>query len=307
MGKLTQSYPYEDILTHCFHIIFDINDEGAIYQAEDEWCDEIFDEIPNFALGKQKAQEISKDSPRKATKQGMKLLYQIKEIQEANLIYLNEIEDIKIEDKYLNRGEFGELILYYLLDKKLDKPQLISKIYFKDSYNSVVHGFDSVHFDKNTNELWLGESKFYKNKNSALTELAKDLSDHFNVDFFKQEFTIINNRFNDVGIENNEIKELIDPDTRFLSKLTKINACFFALFDSNVLNSFTYEKGTDYPSKTFLKNIEELVIDTRNSFDKKIMSYQNSENLKIYLFLFPVSSKHNLVKKLHQKLKKEQN
>ena len=79
----------------------------------------------------------------------------------------------------LKRGEFGELILYYLLQEKLGKPQLISKLYFKDSYNSVVHGFDAVHFDKISKELWIGESKFYKDKNSALRDLADDLNKHF--------------------------------------------------------------------------------------------------------------------------------
>ncbi|KGL39971.1 hypothetical protein BMT55_16645 [Listeria newyorkensis] len=306
MGKLTEHHLYEDIKTQCFHIVFDLNDNGEILQDEDGWCEEIFDEIPNFALGKAKAQEISQNSPRKAVKQGMKLLYKVKEVQEASIEYLGSEKAKDPEDKYLKRGEFGELILYYLLDKKLDKPQLISKIYFKDSYNSVVHGFDAVHFDRATNQLWLGESKFYKSKQSALTALSKDLSDHFNVEFFNQEFTIINNRFADLNIQNDHIKSLMDEGTRFLSRLVNINACFFALFDSSVLESFSYEEGTDEPTEAFLDRLEILVKDARENFNNKIESFQNKENLKIHLFLFPVQSKYDLVKKLHEKLKKEQ-
>lgn len=305
MGKLTEQYTYDDIGVHCFHIVFDIKDNGEIFQNEDDWCEEIFDEIPNFALGKAKAQEISRDSPRKAVKQGMKLLYHVKEVQEANVKYLNCKDKKHPEDKYLRRGEFGELILYYLLDKKLNKPQLISKIYFKDSYNSVVHGFDAVHYDKDTSQLWLGESKFYKSENSAITELSKDLNNHFNVDFFNQEFSIINNRFDDLGIKNDEIKALINPQTKHLSKLVNINACFFALFDSKILDSFSYEDGTDMPTEEFLDKIKISVQDTKNNFDKKTKEFKNKDKLKIHLFLFPVTSKYNLVKKLHEKLKKE--
>lgn len=307
MGKLTEIHPFDYIKSSCFHIVFDLDDNNKIYQNIEGWCEEIFDEIPNFALGKVKAQEISGDSPRKAVKQGMKLMYSIKEIQEASSKYLDGEKKKDSEDKYLRRGEFGELILYYLLVKKLNKPQLISKLYFKDSFNAVVHGFDAVHFDQETNQLWLGESKFYKNKNSALRELAKDLTEHFNVQFFNQEFTIIKSRFKDLGIENNQIENLIDPETKYLSKLVNINACFFALFDSKILETFSYNDGTDKVSQDFLDKLKISVEQTREDFEKKIKGFKNRENLKIHLFLFPVQSKYELVKKLHEKLKKEQN
>ncbi|MEG0293625.1 HamA C-terminal domain-containing protein [Enterococcus sp.] len=306
MGKLTDLHRYDDIQSHCFHIVFDLDDQNEIYQNIEGWCEEVFDEIPNFALGKAKAQEISYDSPRKAVRQAMKLMYNIKEIQEASSEYLVGEKKNDSEDKYLRRGEFGELILYYLLVKKFNKPQLISKLYFKDSFNAVVHGFDAVHFDPETKQLWLGESKFYKNKNSALNELAKDLTEHFNVKFFNQEFTIIKSRFKDLGIKDTEIENLIDPETKFLSKLVNINACFFALFDSKILETFSYNDGTDTISQEFLDKLKISVEQTRESFKEKIKDFKNTENLKIHLFLFPVQSKHQLVKKLHKKLKKEQ-
>lgn len=230
-----------DDKTHCFYISisFDLGDNGEIYQKIDDWSEDIFDDITNFVLGKSKALELVQDSPRKAHREGRRLLYNIDEVKSANEYYLSK-QYSKEDDRYLNRGEFGELILYHLLDRKLNKPQLISKLYFKDSFNAVVHGFDAVHYDTQNNDLWLGESQFYKDKNSALRELAKDLSNHFNVNFFNQEFTIISNRFSDLNIENEAIKQLIDPNTKFLSKMIKINTCFFALFDSKILESFEF-------------------------------------------------------------------
>jgi hypothetical protein len=304
-GKYTDYYQYDEILSHCFHIVFDIDESNNIVQNEKGWINEIFDAIPFFALGQNKALEISKDSPRKAVKQGIKLLYDVKEIREANKEYLTNPK-LKFDDKYLKRGEFGELILYYLLQEKLGKPQLISKIYFKDSYNSVVHGFDAVHFDKNSKELWIGESKFYIDKNSALRDLVDDLYKHFNIDFFNQEFTIIKRRFGDLGIQDDDISTLVDPQTKQLSKIININACFFALFDSKIVNSFSYEVGTDKPSQQFLDILKKAVEKTRVNFDSKISTYPYKDKLKIHLFLFPVNSKYKLIQALHEKLKREQ-
>ena len=304
-GKYTDYYQYDEISSHCFHIVFDLDGSNNIVQNEKGWIEEIFNSIPFFALGRDKAMEICEESPREAVRQGLKLLYDIKEIREANREYLTNPK-LKFDDKYLKRGEFGELILYYLLQEKLGKPQLISKLYFKDSYNSVVHGFDAVHFDKISKELWIGESKFYKDKNSALRDLADDLNKHFNIDFFNQEFTIIKRRFGDLGIQDDDISSLVDPKTKLLSKIININACFFALFDSGIVNSFSYEPGTDSPSQEFLEALKKSVENTKIAFDKLISTYSYKDNLKIHLFLFPVNSKYELIQSLHNKLKREQ-
>ena len=307
MNYLTNKYEYESIQTYCFHIVFDINDEGQVYQKIDEWNEEIFNEIPFFALGKKRALEISSESgPRKATRDGMELLYKVKEIKEANEYFISADEDA--EDRYLKRGEFGELILYYLLERQFNKPQLISKIYFKDSPSGMVHGFDAVHYDKERNELWIGESKFYKNLSKALQNLANDLSEHFNVNFFDSEFAIINNRLSDYYDDKevgDEIRELIKSST-FIQRLSNINACFFALFDSKILDNFKFnDSGNTH--NDFRDILEKFAKDTREKFEQKIKDFGNKDRLKINLFLFPVESKFKLIKQLHEELKREQN
>ena len=307
MNYLTNKYEYESIQTYCFHIVFDINDEGQVYQKIDEWNEEIFNEIPFFALGKKRALEISSESgPRKATRDGMELLYKVKEIKEANEYFISADEDT--EDRYLKRGEFGELILYYLLERQFDKPQLISKIYFKDSPSGMVHGFDAVHYDKEKNELWIGESKFYKSLSNALRDLANDLSEHFNVNFFDSEFAIINNRLSDYYDDkevSDEIRELIKSST-FIQRLSNINAWFFALFDSKILDNFKFNDSGN-AHNDFKDILEKFAKDTREKFEQKIKDFGNRDRLKINLFLFPVESKFKIVKQLHEKLKKEQN
>ena len=73
-----------------------------------------FGDIANFASRKPKALEFSKDSPRKAHKKVRRLFYKIDEIQNANEYYLGQ-KYSKEDDKYLKRGEFGELILYHYI------------------------------------------------------------------------------------------------------------------------------------------------------------------------------------------------
>ena len=108
-----------------------------------------------------------------------------------------------------------------------------------------------------------------------------------------------------MNIENEAIKQLIDPNTKFLSKMIKINACFFALFDSKILESFEFEEGSARVSENFEEKLKEAIRKTRNYFEKQISNFQNKERLKIHLLLFPVTSKNELVRKLHHKLKKE--
>ena len=104
-------------------------------------------------------------------------MYSIPELKEASQYYL---ESDFVEDKYIRRGEFGELLLYHLLHEYFNADALISKIYFKDNVGLSAHGFDAVHVDSENRILWIGESKLYSSGTSAIDELMKDLSEHFN-------------------------------------------------------------------------------------------------------------------------------
>ena len=182
---------------HIYYIDFDLLDSGY-GQVKDKFYNELFDDIPAFAFGtdvmNRKIEEIGLVP---TVREAMKKIYSIKEIQEASREYL---DSKSTEDKYIKRGEFGELLLYHLLHEYFGADALISKIYFKDSVGGVAHGFDAVHVDTSRQILWLGESKLYKNSSTAIKELAKDVINHFNVNFFESEFQIITNRVHDTKI-----------------------------------------------------------------------------------------------------------
>lgn len=278
---------------HIFYISFDLLDQGY-GQVKEKFYNELFDDIPAFAFGpdvmNRKKDEIGLMP---TVREALKKIYSIKEIQEASKEYL---DSTSTEDKYIRRGEFGELLLYHILHEYFGADALISKIYFKDSLGSAAHGFDAVHVDTVEKILWLGESKLYKNPSTAINELAKDVNNHFNVNFLESEFQIITNRIKDSKDNCDDyILELLDPKTKILDKLAKIHICLFAGFESNSLINFDKDK--------FKKMLEREVEDLEKKMQKQINKHIWSRNLKIYLMLFPLDNKREFVSSLHQKLK----
>lgn len=278
---------------HVYYISFDLLDNGY-GQVKDKFYNELFDDIPAFAFGTDvmnlKKNEIGLVP---TVREGMNRIYAIKEIQEASREYL---DSKSTEDKYIKRGEFGELLLYHLLHEYFGADALISKIYFKDSAGSVAHGFDAVHVDTTKKIIWLGESKLYKNPSTAVRELAKDVVNHFNINFLDSEFQIITNRIHDSKIDCDDyILKLLDPETKTLDKLASINVCLFAAFESDSLINFS----KDAFEETLEKEVKKL--------DKKMNSLLNQHPwinyLNIYLLAFPLDDKREFVSSLHQKLK----
>ncbi|MCP9312201.1 DUF1837 domain-containing protein [Liquorilactobacillus satsumensis] len=289
--------PEQNKKLHIFYIDFDINDDGKMVPSEEKFADELFLDIPYFAFGEDQVKQRVNNDPVKMVellRESLRKIYQIPEINKANSYYL---DSENIEEKYLRRGEFGELILYHLLHEYFGAKSLISKIYFKDTANLPAHGFDAVHVDVENKSLWLGESKLYTQGNGAIDALLSDLREHFNTDFFNSEFTIITNRVQDDDSDTPEfVKELISPDTKTLDKLANIKVALFA--------GYTSEFVAQYDSQDkFEEEICEETIKLQQRLDKGKQKHGWNSRLDVYLFLFPLSNKMEFVKSLHLKLR----
>jgi hypothetical protein len=99
--------------------------------------------------------------------------------------HITEIDDkarrlfVKAKESQRTTGEAGELILFMLLEAALSAPQIACKMYLKTSQNVSVHGSDSIHIMRGTQEsslclVW-GESKIYKQLSSALDEVCSSI------------------------------------------------------------------------------------------------------------------------------------
>src|SRR5690606_3144774 len=161
-GIITQHSNKDNL--HTYFVGFDLGNFRY-----DPFCEILMDTIVDFAFGYHTG--ILRQYDRRKLKEAAKSIYGIREYAEVKWVYVDKDDElcdceIKVEQKYLKRGEFGELILHLLLRDFIKTTPLLSKIHFKDTDGETVHGFDLVHIgqdlkDASRDSLFLGESKLY--------------------------------------------------------------------------------------------------------------------------------------------------
>lgn len=204
---------------------------------------------------------------------------------------------IYTSDKYEKRGEFGEILLHILLRQHIGTIPAISKIYFKDSSNITVKGFDAVHVKEGSEfELWLGEVKFYQEIQSAITAVIKELKEHTDADYLRSEFVAITNKLDKEWEHSEELREKLARSRSLDEIFTEICIPVLLTYDSTVINSF------DEVSDDFLLAFEQEVKENLNMFKDKLPSLP----IKVHLFLLPLKEKKELVKEMDEALKNAQ-
>ena len=70
---------------------------------------------------------------------------------------------------------------------------VLCKLVLKTSHNDTVKGFDSVHivYTSEDFELWLGESKFYKDPKAAIKEALTSIREHLLPSFLDTEKAMV--------------------------------------------------------------------------------------------------------------------
>jgi len=258
---------------------------------------------------------------RRILKESAKSIYKISSFSEVRKIYIDDNDEIddEIDNKYLRRGEFGELILHLLLRDFKNSLPLLSKIYFKDSDGHTVHGFDSVHVapdihDSSKMSLWFGESKLYNSGKNGVKALTKDIEEHFNKDYLIREFALISKKkesyislekFKDLNkkeeyemfLKNkDEWYDLLDDKNKLQDVLSSVTIPMLCTYSSEVFNKFNDEDNDDFKDE-LEKEIEVL---KQHFYDN--LTIPIPVDLNIVLILFPVPSKKELVKRMHTKL-----
>ncbi len=291
----------------------------------DELVEQILDVLVDFSYGFHTGILENKYN-RKILKEAARSLYKIDSFQKSKIKYIDEEDEFTdIEDKYLKRGEFGELILHLLLRDFHNSLPLLSKIYFKDSRGHAVHGFDAVHIapdivDNTKFSLWLGESKLYTNGKSGVKELTKDINEHFQKDYLRDEFTLISKtidagfytleQFKDLNkkqeyekflLQKEEWLAKIDGKEKLQAILSSVTVPMLCTYTSD-----TFSKFNDETSKDFLDALESEVKEIEEYFYKHLNIPSPITDLNIILLLFPVPSKKELVQHLHIEVSKLQ-
>ncbi len=297
----------EKIITHkineaelsTFLVGFDLDDSGQKSYRIKHLVEKLTHVIHEFAFGFHEGQQTDNSETLSKLVEAAKSIYRVDSFQRVKDIYSNNgsIED-DVEDKYLRRGEFGELILHLLLRDFHQTIPLLSKIYFKDSFGHTVHGFDAVHIQPETNTLWLGESKLYKNGKNGLKALIGDIKEHFKSDYLDSEFLVVSKKikhFENIP-EKDKWLSLMSGSTKLSEKLSTINIPLLCTYDCGLFSSHSDEN-----SKEFLDEYSSEMLELKNYFDQ-LNDHPLKTNLNIILILFPVQNKTELVKRLHNKL-----
>lgn len=197
--------------------------------------------------------------------------------------------------KFKKRGEFGEIFLHAAVRTIFDSVPAISKIYYKSSTNETVKGFDCVHVvgPLDNLELWLGEVKFYKSIQRAITDVIGEINDHLEHDFLKDEFVLISNRLDASDDYQKEVMKL-------LSSRASLDNIFKRVCVPVLL---TYESDA-------VKNHREVCDEYVKAFEAEIKAHfedfsMKAKDIKVrfHLFLLPLEDKEELTKIMDGKLK----
>lgn len=209
------------------------------------------------------------------------------------------VSNIYQSGKFKSRGEFGELLLHAIIRETCNTVPAINKIYYKDSPNETIKGFDAVHVvvTEDSLELWLGEVKFYQSIANAIHDVIEELKQHIQIRYVKNEFMAITNKIDSSWPHAEKLKALLNPNTSLDDIFS--NTCIPVLltYDSAILAKHN-QKCDEY-----IAEISEEFTKFHENFSKKLGGFP----LTIHLFLLPLNTKEELMNSLENKLKTWQN
>lgn len=240
-------------------------------------ADNLFNCIPDFCLSYSEVHEVDSTEWMDKLRKSVAMIYN--------------------SPKYKSRGEFGELLLHYILKDFYKTIPAISKMYFKDGPNETVKGFDAVHVIENDEgllDLWLGEVKFYKNASQAIKDVIPEIEEHFAYDYLRTEFIAITNKLDKESPFYEKLSQLISPDTSLDEIFERICVPVLITFNSKVIDK--HVKYTDAYKEEMRTEMEKYFNQFETQFEKLGI------DIEVHLFLLPLKTKETFVQMLNNKL-----
>lgn len=240
-------------------------------------ADNLFNCIPDFCLSYSEIHEVDSTEWMDKLRKSVAMIYN--------------------SPKYKSRGEFGELLLHYILKDFYKTIPAISKMYFKDGPNETVKGFDAVHVIENDEgllDLWLGEVKFYKNASKAIKDVIPEIKEHFAHDYLRTEFIAITNKLDKESPFYEKLSQLISPDTSLDEIFERICVPVLITFNSKVIDK--HVKYTDAYKEEMRTEMEKYFNQFETQFEKLGI------DIEVHLFLLPLKTKETFVQMLNNKL-----
>lgn len=218
----------------------------------------------------------------------------IRTITDARKLIEKAAKRVYDTKKSSNRGEIGELLLHAICRHFSGTFPTISKVYYKTSSNEVVKGFDLVHTRYNEKkkelQLWLGEAKFYKNGDRAVTEAIRSITKHLDAGFLRSEKILLGGKISKDTPGYDKLEWLFEKETPLDNIFDRLVIPILIAYDSD--HTLNYKDDNSYDENVLIE-VETL----QRRFKRKL-----PRSISVYCFYLPMSSKAALVRSFDKKL-----
>jgi hypothetical protein len=191
-------------------------------------------------------------------------------------------------DAYKSRGEFGELMLHAVLRHEFKTDIAVSKVFFKDSANDTVKGFDCVHISEATDgklDLWLGEAKFYTRRADAIASAAQELGEHLTHDYLREEFAFVLDKLDPAFPHGEELRALLNDEQPLEQIVSRIHIPVLIAYDGRLVRE---HRQVD---QDFVTAMEGEATSVRAVLMKKLARNPLPQQVVIDLIVLPVEDK----------------
>lgn len=235
------------------------------------------------------------------------LLTALSEKERSALIADFRVETIRTESiKKLRKGingkaegsELGEICLYGVMKNHYNALPIVPKIFYKQNVNDYAKGADSVHLivTETDFEIWLGESKFYKSLDKALSEALQSVLEMLSTDKLKKENSIITNTSDLNYIKHDKLTkeklEIINNILSFNSSIDefkkRLHIPIFIMHECDVTKSST---NLDMCRNDIESLHIEKISNYKNTIERKLGHIFNFKEICFHIILFPIPEK----------------
>ncbi|MCI0687383.1 MAG: DUF1837 domain-containing protein [Sporichthyaceae bacterium] len=194
-----------------------------------------------------------------------------------------------------DRGEPGEILLHIVCREVFGSDTVVNKVFFKTSGNDVVKGFDGVHLVQAQAglELWLGEAKFFADRDDAIRKALASIKQHIATDYLRGEFALITDKIDDSWRHAAAIRRLIHENVPIEEVFERITIPVLLTYDSTAVQAH------DRVSREFLAEFESEMRDGWKRFADRLGDILP---VQVRLLLAPLGSKRDLVAELDERL-----
>lgn len=250
---------------------------------EEEFLEFILDNLTIYALDKQERDKLATEEIRKLWKTAVHRFVQNSKT-----------------------GEFGELIIFHLLEVLEKSVQVVNKMSLKTSGKMHYHGADAVHFgsDGQIRTLFIGESKTGENFKDVLRSAFGAINDYYKEEKDEFEINLATGHISDNIPEDlkKEIKDYLDPSKKDKSNFTTTHTIFLG-FQNQVLKELEQK----YAGKELLEKVIDVYRQDIEKYIKAIEetlnSYEDLKNKRFLFFVIPFKDLNKLKQKFAQEIK----